>query len=549
MPPLSVPIMSSIHRDNPSPEQSPVEPQEPSQAKEKPSYHEILKSSVLVGGSSVLNIAIGIVRTKVMALLLGPAGFGLFGLYGSVATLTQTIAGMGVNSSGVRQIAEAAGSDDKTRIAHTAAVLRRTSMALALLGALLLLIFSRPISRLTFGSAERAGAVCLLSVAVFLNLIAASQGALLQGMRHIADLARMSVLGALFGLCTSIPLVYFFRERGVVPSLVSVAIMTILTSWWYSRKIEIEVPTVTLPEVWKETSALLKLGSAFMASGFLTMGVAYAVRVTVVHKVGLSATGLYQSAWTLGGLYVGIILGAMGADFYPRLTASIHNKAEGNRLVNEQTLVGVLLAGPGVLATLTFAPLVLSLLYSSRFAPAVWVLRWICLGTMLQVITWPMGFIVVAQGKRSLFFLSELAWAIVASGLAWICVNTYGLNGAGIAFFGSYVFHGLLTYPIARRLTGFQWSSESKRNGAVFLLLIAMVFAGFYRLPVVWAVGSGAVITVASGLYSLRLVSKLLPWERIPSPLQRFLIATRLCVPTPTIALASATLGSGGLSR
>ena len=44
-----------------------------------------------------------------MALLLGPAGFGLMGLYTSILALTQAIAGMGINQSGVRQIAEAVG--------------------------------------------------------------------------------------------------------------------------------------------------------------------------------------------------------------------------------------------------------------------------------------------------------------------------------------------------------------------------------------------------------------------------------------------------------
>src|ERR1700737_2906987 len=186
---------------------------------EKGTYGQILKSSALVGGSSVLNIAIGIVRTKTMALLLGPAGFGLFGLYGSIANLTQSLAGMGINSSGVRQIAEAVGSRDKPRIARTAAVLRRTSIVLGLLGAALLVLFSRQVSRLTFGGTERAAAVSLLSIAVFFSLVSGGQGALIQGMRRIADLAKMNVLGAFFGLCTSIPLVYFFREKGVVPSL------------------------------------------------------------------------------------------------------------------------------------------------------------------------------------------------------------------------------------------------------------------------------------------------------------------------------------------
>ena len=99
------------------------------------SYGQILKSSAIVGGSSVVNIAVSIVRAKAMALLLGPAGVGLVGLYSSVNELTHSIAGMGINSSGVRQIAEAAGSGESARIARTAAVLRRTSMALGLLGA------------------------------------------------------------------------------------------------------------------------------------------------------------------------------------------------------------------------------------------------------------------------------------------------------------------------------------------------------------------------------------------------------------------------------
>lgn len=94
----------------------------------KSTYAQILKSSALIGGSSVVNIAIGIVRTKAMALLLGPAVIGLFGLYGSIANLTQSIAGMGINSSGVRQIAEAVGSEDAVRIAQTTVVLRRMSI-------------------------------------------------------------------------------------------------------------------------------------------------------------------------------------------------------------------------------------------------------------------------------------------------------------------------------------------------------------------------------------------------------------------------------------
>jgi enterobacterial common antigen flippase len=508
-------------------------PAETKAAPKTRSYGQILKSSALVGGSQVLNIGIGIVRTKAMAVLLGPGGFGLFGLYGSIADLTQSIAGLGINSSGVRQIAEASATEDKAQMATTAAVLRRTSLVLGILGGAFLLIFSRPVSRITFGNMEHAAAVAILSIAVLFRLISAGQGALIQGTRRIADLARMSVLSALFGLLSSIPLVYFFRDKGVVPSLVVVAAAMILTSWWYSRKIKVPRVHVKLAQVRQEASALLKLGSAFMASGFLTMGAAYVIRITVLHKAGFEAMGLYQSAWMLGGFYVGIVLQAMGADFYPRLTASIKDHVESNRLVNEQTLVGILVAGPGVLATLTFAPLVISLLYSARFGGAVGVLRWICLGATLQVITWPMGFIIIAKGKQGFFIFSEVAWTVVAIALAWLCVTRYGVNGAGIAFFLSYVFHGVITYPIVSYLTGFRWSTENKKQGTIFFLLIAAVFGGFYVLPVVWAAGLGCFAALASALYAARMILTLVSPDQVPRQLRRLFAVTKLSPSAP----------------
>src|SRR5437867_272950 len=233
----------------------------------KHSYGQILKSSVLMGGSSVLDIGLRIVRTKVMALLLGPTGIGLLGIYGSISEVVRSFAGMGINSSGVRQIAEAVGTGDTRRIAITVTTLRRVALVLGVVGALLLLIFCKPVSRLSFGDDRHAGAVALLALAVLFGEVSAAQGALVQGMRRISDLARMGVLSAFYGTLFSIPIVYIYGESGVVPSLVCVAAMSIITSWWYARKIKIEEVSITLRQVTSQASVLLKLGVVFMASG------------------------------------------------------------------------------------------------------------------------------------------------------------------------------------------------------------------------------------------------------------------------------------------
>src|SRR4051812_13705554 len=130
------------------------------------SHAQILKSTAMIGGSSVVTIFCGIIRTKVMAVLLGPAGVGLMGLFSSIVDVTQSLAGMGIQSSGVRQIAEAVGSGEEERIARTATVLRRVALFFGLLGALLLVLFAGRVGRFSFGTDRYTRSVMLLSLAV-----------------------------------------------------------------------------------------------------------------------------------------------------------------------------------------------------------------------------------------------------------------------------------------------------------------------------------------------------------------------------------------------
>jgi O-antigen/teichoic acid export membrane protein len=523
MPPTPSDIQAAVDPAGLVPPQLP-----PTGAAGTSTYGQILKSSAMIGGSSVVNIGIGLIRTKALALFLGPAGIGLMGLYSSILNLAQSIASMGINSSGVRQIAEAVGSGEAERIGRTAIVLRRTAIVIGVIGALLLVIFSRAISTLTFGSDQHTVAIAALSLAVFFLSVAAGQGALIHGLRRISDMARMEILGALFGTVICIPLIYYFREKGIVPSLVSVAAMTILTSWWYSRKVHISAQRLTVFQWRQEASALLKLGVAFNASGILTMGAAYAIRLIVLRKVSFEAAGLYQSAWTLGGLYIGFILQAMGADFYPRLTASAKDNHQCNRLVNEQAQVSLLLAGPGVMFTMTFAPLVIALLYTTKFAAAVEPLRWICFGMALRVIAWPMGFIILAKGVQTIFFWTELAATAVHVGLAFLLVSYFGLTGATMAFFGLYVWHGILIYLIVRRLSGFRWSTVNRQIGLLFLPAIAVIFCGFQWLSFWLATTIGTMATLGAGIYSSRMLLRLIAMDQLPGSIRQLLVWLRI---------------------
>lgn len=485
------------------------------------SYGQILKSSALIGGSSIAEIGLRIVRGKVMALLLGPAGVGWLGLYSSIADLAQSITGLGVSSSGVREVAGA--SHDVDRLARTVRVLHFATFGFGVVGAGVLVLLARPISQATFGNDEHAFAVALLALAVLLRQLATAHAAVTQGLRRVGDLARIAVWSALLGTLSTIVIVYLFREQGLVPALVAAAATNFAAAWWYGRRVELPRPAIDAAQLRERLSALVKLGLAFMLSGLLVMGSAYAIRVIVVRAAGIEAAGLYQAAWGIGGLYLGFILQAMGTDFFPRLTAVASDAQASTRLINEQTLIGVLLAGPGVLATLAFAPFVVALFYSSAFEASVDALRWICLGMMLRVITWPLGFIVMAKGLQRLFVAIDLGYALGHVGLALLLVGPYGVSGAGMAFMGSYLLYGLAVYPIARWLTGFRYSRENRRLITGFVVMITAVFAGFQLLPPAWAFGFAVLATVAASIHALRALIALAPLERLPAPLQRLL--------------------------
>lgn len=462
-----------------------------------------------MGGSQVINILIGILRTKVMAVLLGPAGVGLLGMYQAVTGVVGTVTGLGIGSSGVRQIAEAAGTGDEIRIATTIYTLRRTALILGLAGMLFTIALCRHLSTVTFGSENQADAIAFLGITILLGAVSGGQVALVQGLQRITDLAAMSVLGTIFSTILSVLILYFWQDTGIVPSLIAVSAMTILTSWWFARKIRVPTVSIDWKEVLREGKGLVKLGGVFMASELMTAAVAYFIRVLITRKLGMESLGLYQAANTLSNLYIGVILGAMGMDFYPRLTAVASDNPTVNRMVNEQTEVGLLVATPGIVATLAFAPHALQIFYSSAFMAAFDVLRWQILGIFLRVVAWPMGFVVLAKGKNRVFFWTELIWNALHAGLVWAGVHLFGLAGTGIAFFWMYVSYTILIFVVVNHISGFRWSKTNIRISAIMMAIIAAAFLVPHLLPKTWAMLLNSLFTLIATGYSIRKLYRL----------------------------------------
>src|SRR6202047_1878188 len=260
---------------------------------ETTSHAEALKSTSIIGGSTVIVMLIRMVCTKVLAILLGPAGIGLEAIDDSAITLSKTAVDLGISSAGVRQIASAVGSGNQRVIATTVYTLRRVCLVLGIIGALGLFLSRESVSRLAFGNADHASDIGLLSIILLFGAVMGGQGALLQGMRRIVELAKMNMFGALAGAVLSIPIVYIWGRAGIRVYMVLAAGVGVLISWSYARRVRIEPVTVPFRQITNEASSLLKLGLVFLSSGLMTTGGLFLLRIFVTRQEGVYGAGQF----------------------------------------------------------------------------------------------------------------------------------------------------------------------------------------------------------------------------------------------------------------
>jgi PST family polysaccharide transporter len=387
-------------------------------------------------------------------------------------------------------------------------IVERVALVLGVAGLVTVFALRRTLSVATFGDDGRLRDIGIVSVVPLLTVLGISYTAQLQGSRRVGDLARANVVGVVVGTAIGLPILYLAGVAGVAPYLIALAAGALASAWWYARK----VPAVRQPATWHTTiavgSSLLRFGFVFMLASLASVGASYIVRVLITRQFGLSETGLFAAASALANVYVGFILGAMGADFYPHLVAVGHDNTETNRLVNTQVEFGILVATPAILAMLALGPVLLRMLYSAEFAAAFPILRWQVLGTYLRVVSWPLSYLVLSRGEGQTFFWMEVSAYTCYAVAAALGMRFFGLPGTGAALFAMYVYYVSVTTVVGRRISGFRWSRPNLSLISGMFLVIGLGLAVTY-LPTPAAVPAGLLITALIGYYCLRAVRAL----------------------------------------
>lgn len=450
-----------------------------------------LKATAVLASSSIVTVLLGLMSSKVYAVALGPPGLGFLVLLQSLLGFSSLLVGMGIGTGLIRLVPSALADKNLEEVAALYKAARLLLWILGCLGIVIFIVFSGPISQLMLGSAQYAMNVALVSPALLLNLTSGLAISFLNAHHRIKTLAKITVLTSIASTIVNVGLIWVWRMDGITISFIASAAISWLVAQYFVRK-EIGQPdfSPSNAQLLPTSKRLLQFGVPYTGSMLVGTGVQLLMPVLVLHTLGADVVGYYRAAITVSVSYLGFLLTAMGQDYFPRISAAREDPAELVRLVNNQYRLVLIIGIPLILCLLAMTPLLITVIYTQQFAPAVDVLEWQLIGDLFKLSSWTLGYVILARSSGHVLFLTEFIAGFMLVFTSWAGMQWFGTVGLGIGFLMTYIVHFLVNWTIVRREIRFVWA---RSNALIFLAALSaaliiriMPFLGFidYRTPV-----------------------------------------------------------------
>ncbi|MGI3212809.1 oligosaccharide flippase family protein [Roseovarius tibetensis] len=484
----------------------------------------LLKSVAVIGSAKFLSILIRIVKAKLVAVMLGPSGTGLLGVFSSLQMLVAQMAGLGLPQSAVRQLASSQGDQDLlARLKSVLFVMLGLQGGVAMAAVWLL---REPISVWLLGDAQSATGIGLVGVVILLFLLSSSQQTLLRGMRRINDQSRVMVLGTLAGAVAGIAAILLLGREGLIWFLIAETTGAFLVGAFYVRRLPLPaVDRPPLAEIWQLWKPMVRLGAAFMLGGLVHFATLLVIRTLITRDLGLDAAGQFAAAWTITFTYIGFLVQAMLTDYLPRLIEVIRDRESAARLMNDQMQLALTLGGPLLLVMTGLAPWLIRLLYSAEFDAAATVLQWQMAGAVMMLTTRTMGASFIAAGRSMVFLYIQLQFNALFLLAIWLGLPVLGIEAAGVAYLFAHALQIVMVALLARRLNGFRWQTGSVRIFAATALLVFAMLALARLAPGAAAIAAPALAAAITLIGGRRVLGRIGPQGRLVSRAHRFYAA------------------------
>lgn len=458
----------------------------------------VLKALGIFGGVEIVNILCSIIRTKLIAIWIGVAGVGLFGLYNSAIELLSVIFSLGIRNSAVRDIA----TSQKSALSQTIIIIRRWAIILGSIGLISIIASSSILSAITFNNSEHTFAFMAIALIIFMAVIQNGELAILQGTQKLNRLAKSTMWGIIIGVIISAPMFYFWGIDSVLPALITYSLATTIAVMTQRVHLIKPLPQISIKETFDKGRNFIILGIYITFSAIVTNLVSYLFMTYLNHVGDTSIVGFYQAGFTMINKYVGLIFTAIAMEFYPRISQVCTSQHRASAYVSHEMSITLWILVPVIAIFITTNELLVTILYSSEFAIITSFIIVAIIGTLFRAISWCMAFVILARGDGKTFLITESLSAITSITLNIFAYNNWGLNGLGFAYLGWYIIYTLIVGFVYRNRYNLSLNSGLRKLiilsiSTAITCVIGYIYVGWY-IP--------AIIAIITTPYSIKYI-------------------------------------------
>ncbi len=481
---------------------------------------DILKAGLKIGLATLASLLGWVVAGKVLAVTLGAAGVGLYGL---LRQLLQNLTLVGSFSGQTALVQGIASRSDRTeQLRFSGSVLRIQALIAGAL-ALALLLGAPWLGPWLIPHPQGIALLRWLSLAMLVLVGQAYVIGLLNGHRLINAMVKSQLLGPLAVLLLVFPMVWLVRRgypSGFVLMLGGPAVVVTVAAAWAAWR----AGWLPALQEWginrADGSSFFRMSAVLLVAGIITTGAQFVQSWLVATRMGLAQAGQFWTAWTLSMSYVALVLGSLGTYYMPSLSRLAD--PEARRSLIRDYLRLCLLAMPLLVSlVIVFKPWVIRGMFSSSMLPALKVMRWMLIGDLFKGVSWVLAFPMLAFNEMQWFFWTEALFSLGMVGAAWVCLSLGGgINGLGVLFMLLYVTYLPLMAFYIRVKHGFvwNWGEVGRFLGGLALVLVLSVWTWGDENVRLGAVG---MLVLLGGTYTALLMRgtgwrALWPWRSKP---------------------------------
>lgn len=471
----------------------PVEKTARNAVEEHGSFRKILKGTALVGSVQVANALFSILRMKFAALMLGPAGVGIIGLWSSFQSLVESFSKMGLGTAGVREIVQSA----PEQRARARLSLRIYAVMLAAVSLGIGVLFAEPASiYLTEGDIEPRIIGWLFAGASF-GILSTACLVEMRGLHKIGNVAASQFTGAAIGTAVSIASLYWFPDQAILIYTVAPPFAVLLATLIYLAREPLprsDAPAErSMRGYWR---GFLETGVPVMLAGLSVTVAMYVIRFMVNDTSGAVALGYFVAAFMLSNKYLDFLFKAMGTDFYPRIAAVSDDAEAAAVVIDRQTRILLNLGTPILLGMIGLAPIVLTILYASEFSVAARLFQLFIAADFLKMLVWPIDFYLLARGRNLFFTIKQFAMAATFAGGVWLFFDG-SLESIGWAYVASRIVNLVLVYGMTLRISAYRFSARSLITAGLFTVYCVLLWLFYDRFTLIVQIATVAIALAA----------------------------------------------------